>query len=167
MTLVLDDFTQGADATEWTAFTDQVMGGVSTGGASLMTVSGRRALVLRGHVSLERNGGFVQMARTLGANEKSMLDARAYSGVNVSVCGSPGTYFVHLRTTDTKAPWQYYGAELPVTQDWAEVTIRWEQFKAMSLRAPLDVTRLMRLGVVAAQTAFDAQVAVSRLALVP
>ncbi len=167
MPLILDDFSRSASLVRWTCFTDQVMGGVSRGTMSLAPVNGQQALRLRGTVSLENNGGFVQMARQLGDGRADGLDARAFKGIVLTVCGEPGSYYVHLRTSDTRAPWQYYAAPLPVTRSWTDVALPWERFSPASLRAPLDVARLVRLGVVAAQAAFEADVAVARIALAP
>ena len=64
--LLLDDFSRpdgrSALGTAWRAFTDQVMGGVSTQSVGRETVEGERALRLRGEVRLDNNGGFVQVA---------------------------------------------------------------------------------------------------------
>ena len=46
----------------WEFVSDTVMGGVSSGGVAEEIVGGRNATVLRGKVSLENNGGFIQMA---------------------------------------------------------------------------------------------------------
>ena len=68
-TRVIDDL--GRDnlvatiGTRWQLVTDRVMGGVSDGTLVRETVSGRPALRMRGDVSLENNGGFVQMALDL------------------------------------------------------------------------------------------------------
>ena len=77
MPLVFDDVSADADTAmrRWSMFTDPVMGGVSEGSAALEMILGRRALRLRGRVSLERNGGFVQVARPLGNGPASPLDA--------------------------------------------------------------------------------------------
>jgi hypothetical protein len=161
--LVVDDFAAPeATGAGWRIFTDRVMGGVSDARGGLAVVRGLRALQLVGRVSLEQNGGFVQMARTLAPP----VDARAYGGLALTVCGAAGSYFVHLRTADTRAPWQYYGAALPVTEPWREVVLPWSAFAPVSLRAPLDLSALTRIGVVAAKVAFDAEVALARLALV-
>jgi hypothetical protein len=160
--LVLDDFATAAPTAAWTVFTDRVMGGVSNAQGAVAEVRGRRALRLVGQVSLERNGGFVQMARAL----QPACDARAFAGLALTVCGAPGSYFVHLRTGETRAPWQYYGAELPVARDWRTVVLPWSAFAPVSLAAPLNVSGLTRIGIVGAKVAFLADVALARLALV-
>jgi complex I intermediate-associated protein 30 (CIA30) len=48
--------------TRWQLFTDQVMGGVSNGSMMREAVAGRLAIRMRGDVSLENKGGFVQIA---------------------------------------------------------------------------------------------------------
>jgi hypothetical protein len=164
---LLDDFASSpATAEAWVVFTDRVMGGVSTAGARLEPVAGRRALRLQGRVSLERNGGFVQVARPLGRGA-TPLDARRFGGLALDVCGAPGPYFVHLRTSDTRAPWQHYRAPLAVTSAWRTVVVPWRAFEPSGLAAPLDPSRLTRLGLVGGRAAFDADLAVARVALVP
>lgn len=165
MILLLDDFRDSARvAREWSAFSDRVMGGVSVAKASLAEVQGQMALRLTGRVSLERNGGFIQVARQL---PDGGINASSFSGLQLRVCGAPGSYFVHLRTADTRAPWQYYGAALAVEPVWHDVYLPWRAFTPVSLDAPLDVTRLQRIGIVAGKREFDADVSVSRLELVP
>ncbi len=165
MILLLDDFAdRAAVARHWSVFSDRVMGGVSEARATVEPVGGRLALRLSGRVSLERNGGFIQVARRFDGGR---LDASPFGGVQLAVCGAPGSYFVHLRTADTRAPWQYYGAPLPVTPAWRDLRIPWEAFMPVSLRAPLDVRTLERIGIVAGKAAFDADIAIGRLELVP
>jgi hypothetical protein len=167
--LVIDDFSQPTTRAsgKWTMLTDQVMGGISEGHAALEIVQSRRALHLRGTVSLERRGGFLQMARDFSGVGHVTFDASGYRGLSLTVCGTAGTYFVHLRTADTRAPWEYYSAPLPITPEWTDVHIAWVAFAPQALRRPLDVTRLVRMGVVAGQTAFEADIAVSRLSFEP
>jgi len=172
--LVLDDFsidrvqpTSDSSLGAWRAFSDRVMGGVSEGTAAFEQVQDRRALRLRGTVSLAQNGGFLQVARVLDSDGPSGFDARAYDGLLLDVCGVPGPYFVHLRTSDTRAPWQYYAAPLTVSTSWHEVQLLWSAFTPSALRAPLAIDRLQRIGIVAAQAAFHADIAVSRIAFTP
>ncbi len=165
--LVLDDFAHDrSTAPAWSTFTDQVMGGVSQGTTTFEQVHDRPALRLRGIVSLERNGGFIQMARPLGGVHSAERDTRSYRGVAVTVCGTPGGYFIHLRSADTRAPWQYYSAPLPVTTSWTEVRLDWTEFAPTALRTALDPSRLSRLGIVAGFRAFSADIAVARLSLI-
>lgn len=161
----LDDFDTGPESIgrRWSVFSDRVMGGMSIAQGRMATVHGRHALHLTGDVSLERNGGFIQAACSLGDPPGSGVDARGFRGLALSVCGTPGSYFVHLRTADTRAPWQYYGAPLPVSGEWTHVVLDWGAFTPVSIATPLDVRRIVRIGIVAAKTAFRADVALSEL----
>ena len=117
-----------------------------------------------GVLSLERNGGFIQVARALGGGQ---LNAARFSGLQLTVCGVPGSYFVHLRSADTRSPCQYYAAPRPVTATWQTVSLPWRAFIPASPKAPLDLSTLQRIGIVAGQAAFDADIAIGRLELVP
>jgi hypothetical protein len=163
--LVLDDFADPAhDASGWSVFTDRVMGGVSVAQGGVTVVHGRRALRLEGRVSLERNGGFVQMARDVG-RAGAPLDAHGTVGLTLDVCGAPGSYFVHLRTVETRLPWQHYRAPLPVSAEWSTVMVPWTAFTPAGLSAPLEVRGLLRLGLVGGREAFDADLSLARLAV--
>ena len=163
--LRLDDFCAGPSvmARRWSVFSDRVMGGVSMANGAMDNVHGRDALHLTGNVSLEQNGGFIQAACSLGDPPGSGVNARGYRGLALSVCGTPGSYFVHLRTANTRAPWQYYGAPLPVSGEWSRIVLDWSAFTPVSIATPLDVRQILRIGIVAAKTAFYADVALSEL----
>jgi hypothetical protein len=166
--LLIDDFsrTDGLSAlgTGWRVFTDQVMGGVSTGASAVETVGGRRALRLVGEVSLENNGGFVQVALPLSA-DGGPLDAQPYTGVRLSVRGNGETYHIHIRTTATVLPWQYYQAEFTAGPAWTSVELPFARFTAEALGARLDPSKLTRIAVVASKKPFRADVAVSKIEL--
>jgi hypothetical protein len=164
--LLIDDFS-GADGlsalrTQWRVFTDQVMGGVSTGASGVETVGGRRALRLVGEVSLENNGGFVQVALPLSL-DGGPLDAQAYTGVRLSVRGNGETYHIHIRTTATSLPWQYYEAGFSAGPAWTSVELPFARFTAEALGARLDPSKLTRIAVVASKKHFRADVAVSKI----
>jgi hypothetical protein len=166
--LLIDDFTRtdgrSALGTEWQTFTDQVMGGVSRGSAVRDTVAQRPCIRLRGEVSLENNGGFVQVALST-RRENRPLDASAFRGIRLTATGNGETYFIHLRTNDTRLPWQYYQAAFQADGQWREIDTPFTAFRPENLRAALDPSRIERIGVVAAKKAFAANVAVARLAV--
>jgi hypothetical protein len=165
--LLIDDFsrTDGRSAlgTEWQAFTDQVMGGISRGSAVRDTVAQRPCLRLRGEVSLQNNGGFVQVALSVRLANRP-LDASTFSGICLMATGNGETYFIHLRTSDTRLPWQYYQAAFQTDGQWRQIDIPFSAFRPENLRAALDPSCIERIGVVAARKAFTADVAVARLA---
>lgn len=150
------------------------MGGVSRATASLEEVQDLRALRLRGAVSLDRGGGFIQMVRRLDAQD-GPLDGSRHRGIAVTLCASgdsrssPGRghrHFLHLRTPQTRAPWAHFSAPLLVAGHWSTTLVTWSQFEPQGLRTPLETAELGRLGVVAGQAAFQADLAVAWIALV-
>lgn len=167
--LLLDDFSDASGSaafgTSWLAFTDRVMGGLSSVRARYVDESSRPHLHMAGSVSLENNGGFVQVALPL-ARDGRPLDAREYRSVRMRVRGNGERYYLHLRTNDTRAPWQYYAAPFETTAEWTEVEVAFEDFEPVSLRAPLDRSGLQRIALVAAKRAMRADLSVARIEFV-
>lgn len=163
--LLLDDFSRpdgrSALGTAWRAFTDQVMGGVSTQSVTRETVEGEKALRLRGEVRLDNDGGFVQVALDLGGPR----DASSFQGLRLRVRGNGERYAVHLRSRDTRLPWQYYEATFTAGPRWSEVELPFDAFAPQALRTPLDRRALLSVGIFASKRAFQADVAVSRIEL--
>jgi hypothetical protein len=120
---MMDDFSGKPDA-RWEFLTDQVMGGVSTGKMSFVTVDGRPVAHLSGSVSTANRGGFIQFRTAL----KEHL-TESVSGVEITVKGNGERYFVHLRTSWTLLPWQYYQAGFETTGEWQTIKLSWAEFK--------------------------------------
>lgn len=97
---VIDDlsrrFPEATNGARWELLSDRVMGGVSSGRLTLEPVSGRLAIRLQGEVSLENNGGFIQMALDLNPSGKA-VDCRHFAGLEIEVSGNGETYGLHLR----------------------------------------------------------------------
>lgn len=168
-TLLVDDFSRGdgrsALGTAWQGFTDRVMGGRSDMRAGLIALDDGRALAMAGQVRLDNNGGFIQVRLPLAASGR--FDASGYSAIGLRVRGRPGPYYVHLRSADTRLPWQYYRAPIAVGEDWQDVRIEFSDFTPEALRSPLDRSRLQSLAVVAYGEAFEAAIEVARIELLP
>jgi hypothetical protein len=163
---LIDDFSlnEGISAigTQWRQFTDQVMGGESTASYSFEVIDGKRCIHLQGNVSLKNRGGFVQVALPLRQNGRP-FDASQFTGIRLWVKGNGENYYVHLRSSKTWLPWQYYEAPFFADNQWQKVEIPFEQFTPQSLKAALNPKKLKRLGVVGAKKAFKADIAVSRI----
>lgn len=131
---------------QWTFVSDQVMGGVSTGQARIEARDGVPVLHLTGEVSTQNNGGFIQARTKLAAR----LDPKT-SGVIMKVQGNDQRYFIHLRTSGTALPWQYYQAPFEATGQWQTVSVPFSQFKPSGrlLRASLRPENIRSLGIVA------------------
>jgi hypothetical protein len=145
--------------TRWQLVTDRVMGGVSNGTLVRDIVSGRPALRMRGDVSLENNGGFIQMALDL-APDRSVVDASAWDGIELDVIGNDEEYGVHLRTDAVERPWQSYRQSFRAGATWQTVRLAFADFDPHRIDVPLDVRRLRRIGLVAIGRAFSADLAV-------
>jgi hypothetical protein len=148
--------------TLWELIADRVMGGVSWGATAREHVAGRPALRMRGDVSLENNGGFVQIALDLALNG-GVVDAREWTGIEVDVFGNGERYNLHLRTADVVRPWQSYRAEFIATPKWRTIRLPFASFEPHRIDAPLDLARLRRLAIVAIGRAFTADVAIGKL----
>ena len=163
---IIDDLSREAPAasigTSWQLFTDQVMGGVSTGTMSREVVDGRPAIRMRGDVRVENNGGFVQMALNLSP-DFGVVDASAWSGVELDLYGHDQEYGVHLRTSDLKRPWQSYRQNFRAAPTWQAVRLPFVGFNAHRTEMPLDLHRLRRLGIAAIGRAFSADLAIGGL----
>jgi hypothetical protein len=164
--LLIDDFSGSSGissfGTEWRMFTDQVMGGLSTGEWDYDTIDGRRCVHLQGDVSLENNGGFVQVALPL-MKEGQPFDASAYQGVRLWARGNGEAYHIHLRSSDTRRPWQYYGAKFIAEGSWRMYDLPFSDFEPENMRTELKPDQLVRIAIVAIKKEFRADIAVARL----
>lgn len=165
--LILDERgaqnTVASTGTSWRLITDTVMGGLSHASMTPDRLAGRSCLRLQGDVSLDNQGGFVQLALDLA--REGTLDASGYQGVLLDVYGNTETYNVHLRTAGMWLPWQSYRASFTAPAEWRTIRIPFAQFEPYRIRKDLDTRRLKRLGVVAIGRAFRADLCLARLAL--
>lgn len=166
MNPMIDDLTQApsraTNGSTWQLLSDAVMGGVSSGRISVETLEGRRALRLQGQVSLENNGGFLQLALDLSP-DGSAIDASAWSGLELDVRGNDTAYNLHLRTSDVRRPWQSYRQSFTAPPNWTRIRLPFDGFAPYRLDAPLNLRALRRIGLVAIGRAFQADVALGQI----
>jgi hypothetical protein len=164
MPVIIDDlskdFPQTSIGTRWQLVSDAVMGGLSSGRMTCSGIAGRKAVRMQGRVSLENNGGFIQIALDLGS-DGSTVDASACSGIAVDALGNGEEYGLHLRTPDLTRPWQSYRQTFRAEPAWREIRLPFGGFSPHRTEVPLDVRRLRRLGLVAIGRAFEADLAIS------
>ena len=165
--MLIDDFQRddlvSALGTSWRGVSDRVMGGVSEETVGIDEREGRRCLRLSGQVRLENNGGFIQMGLDLDPRG-GYLDASRFSGLRLLAYGNGERYSVHLRTADVVRPWQSYRAHFEAPPEWREIGLPFTQFRPHRLDAPLDLTRLRRIGVVAIGREFYADICLGEIA---
>ncbi len=164
--MLIDDFA-GPDltsklGTRWRGVSDRVMGGISEATVERAVVDGRSFLRLTGEVRLENDGGFILASLDLAPAGRS-FDASAYSGLRLLVRGNGERYALHLRTPDNLRPWQSYRAQFTAGPAWQTVELPFASFFPHRLEAPLDVTQLRRIGLVAIGRAFLADLAVAEV----
>ena len=143
--IMIDDF-KSQPETRWRFIADTVMGGVSSGKVSFLQEDEQSHARMVGSVSTKNNGGFIQFRTKL----PSALPKLAV-GLRLVVRGNDQRYFVHLRTSGTLLPWQYYQAGFAVNREWSEVLLTFDAFKASGvlLRTFPRPENLKSVGIVA------------------
>lgn len=149
---------------DWEYVADNVMGGVSTGQIETAVFHGQKATRLTGDVSLENNGGFVQMAFDLNG-DRSTMDASAYTGIEIDLRGNGEAYDLRLRTDQLTRPWHSYRVDLVATPEWRTLQIPFTAFAPHRTDIPFDSARLRRVGLLAIGRVFKADVMVSGVRL--
>ena len=147
---------------KWEFVSDTVMGGVSSGTVTKEITEAREATVLRGEVSLENNGGFVQMAFDL-REDGAELDVSAWEGLEVAVWGNGDTYDIRLRTAQLAKPWQSFRADFVSEPKWRSVKIPFTSLTAHRVDAAFDPLCLRRIGILAIGHEGEALIAVSSI----
>lgn len=156
---LIEDFSMQPEA-RWRFFTDSVMGGESAGTVAVLQDQGQTFARMTGRVSTANRGGFIQIRMDLPSPPPE-----GTTGVRLVVRGNGERYFVHLRTTGTVLPWQYYQAGFDVTRDWTEVRLPFDAFKASGalLRATPAPGSTRSVAVVAYGRDHDAEIDVREI----
>ncbi len=149
---------------KWEYVADGVMGGVSSGGMQKQVFRGRDATVLHGDVSLDNNGGFVQIAFDLRPDGTG-FDAGDWDGIALDVCGNGQRYDIRLRTDQLTRPWQSFRTDFTAPQDWQALQIPFHSVIAHKTDAVFDPAQLRRVGILAVGREFHAEVAVAGVRL--
>lgn len=165
---IIDDLSreppQSSIGTNWQIFTDRVMGGRSQGYMARDNIAGRPAIRMRGDVSLESNGGFIQISLDL-APDGETFDATGWLGFEIDVYGEREEYDFRLRTSELTQPWQSYRHSFAVETNWKTVRISFDRLKPHRTEKPPSIRRLRRLGLVAIGKAFSADLALGGIRL--
>ncbi|MHC4323881.1 MAG: bifunctional methionine sulfoxide reductase B/A protein [Planctomycetota bacterium] len=165
-TTLIDDFSRddpkNSSGTDWEFFSDRVMGGVSSGKMVFVNEDERSSMHMTGAVSLANNGGFIQARKNFNPRGRS-FDARRFAGIKLNVKGNGQSYAIHLRTSQTRLPWQYYQGAFSTNEQWREIKIPFTLFKPNSLGRPLDTRTLKSIGIVAIGREFQADIFVDEI----
>ena len=142
-TMFKDNF---QEPNQWNYVADTVMGGISTGGVEFKNIEGKAVAVLTGNVTTENNGGFIQIRRDL---RRVNLDNA--NSIKLIAKGNNQKYFVFLRTTGTKLPWQYYQSQFTVNENFNEFILPINEFKksGMLMSSKINPKKITSIGIVA------------------
>jgi len=140
--------------TKWQLVTDKVMGGLSQGQLTLDSYKGKKCLRMRGDVTTENNGGFVQIALSL--SKQDVLDASAYRGVEIEVAGNNEVYNIHFRTGDLWFPWQSYRSSFTASRDWQIYRVPFSELEKYKTSQGFSQDEIKRIGLVAIGREFQA-----------
>ena len=160
-TIFFDDFAD-SPSKRWEFITDQVMGGVSSGNLTFMNENGANFARMTGNVSLENNGGFIQFRRKV----TSHFD-KSKQGLELKLRGNKQQYFVHIRTTGTFLPWQYYHAPFSSNSDWTVVRMPFSMFERSSgfLSKKITAKNIRSVGIVAFGKEHEVQLDVKQISI--
>ena len=128
--MLIDNFNYD-NQENWEFISDQVMGGVSFGSYEIFDEGNLSFLKLTGFVSLENNGGFIQVRKKIKA-----LKNMNFKGIKINSRGNDKEYFIHVRTKFTLLPWQYYQGKFSVNSEWQEIKINLSEFKPSGVLLP-------------------------------
>ena len=130
-TMFKDNF---QEPNHWNYVADTVMGGISTGGVEFKTIEGEAIAVLTGNVTTENNGGFIQIRRDL-----RRVDLDNANSIKLIAKGNNQKYFLHLRTSRTILPWQYYQIGFKVEEKYKEYILQINEFEKSGSFQPNSV----------------------------
>ena len=160
-------------AKEWKFQSDQVMGGVSQGDASLVQDGDMFFFRLTGDVSTRNNGGFVQFRSKVSLfNKPEMFQlihnadkgGQELEGVRLKVRGNGERYHVMIRTYSTWSPSDYYYHTFDTSIDWQQVDLPFSEFRrSKSGEMDLGADQMRDFAVVAYGRNFKSDVSVSNI----
>ena len=140
----LFDFFNASETEQWEVVNDNVMGGVSKGGASLTEDS---CLLFSGSISLENNGGFASIR-----SEPTDFDLKGFNGIRIRVKGDGRTYQFRLRA-DRNLDGIAFKHEFETINDtWIELDLPFASivptFRGRTLTdvKPLEAAHIRQLG---------------------
>ena len=131
---------------KWLFISDQVMGGVSSGKVEFISINNSLHARMTGNVSTKNKGGFIQVRRKL---ENLNLEDSKF--IEIVAKGNNQNYFIHLRTSGTFLPWQYYQISFNVLNNFKLFKLPIKEFKRSSvfLSKNINPKNITSIGIVA------------------
>jgi len=158
---VFDDFSGDAGA-RWDYVADSVMGGVSTGSAEIRGAGSDAVLTLRGTVSTDNNGGFIQVRQRFSDTWPDTA-----TGLNLRVKGNGETYYVFLKTPGLSRVWYSYRATFVASDQWQTINLPFSDFTASHDAMPQSFApaQVNSIAIVAYGAEYEADISVDRITL--
>lgn len=131
---------------KWLFISDQVMGGVSSGKVEFISINNSLHARMTGNVSTKNKGGFIQVRRKL-----ENLNLVGSKFIEIIAKGNNQNYFIHLRTSGTFLPWQYYQISFKVLNNFKTFKLPINEFKRSSvfLSKNINPKNITSIGIVA------------------
>ena len=131
---------------KWLFISDQVMGGVSSGKVDFININNNLHARMTGNVSTKNKGGFIQLRRKV---EKLNLEGSKF--IEIIAKGNNQNYFIHLRTTGTFLPWQYYQISFKALSNFKTFKLPINEFRRSSvfLSKNINPKNITSIGIVA------------------
>ncbi len=151
------------DQTKWKFISDNVMGGLSTGSIVYEMEEGQSIAFLSGDVTTENNGGFIQFRRNV-----KEINLKEANFVKIIAKGNGEKYYIHLRTSGTILPWQYYQSSFVVEEKYKEYILPIAQFKKSgSFQAnKVKSKNISSIGIVAFGRDHEAEIYVKEISFI-
>lgn len=145
---------------QWSYFSDTVMGGVSEGTAKFNSKGPNKTIQLVGEVSTANNGGFIQVRSSLPPGL-----AKGKTGIKLKVKGNGEQYYLHIRNSSSRLPWHYYQQGFETTGSWTEVKLPFAAFtkSASLLRSVMNQETIKTIGIIAYGKNYSADIYVMSL----
>ena len=145
---------------EWNFITDQVMGGISTGTFNYKKINNDNVVKITGNVSTKNNGGFIQIRRDL--NNINLTNAK---NIQIIAKGNHEKYFIHLRTSFTILPWQYYQNSFTVNNYFTSFILPISNFTKSGYLLPTKINpkNIRSVGIVAFGKDYKANLTVKEI----
>lgn len=145
----------------WQFFTDGVMGGLSSGQAQIEKIDGIKCYRMTGNVTTENNGGFIQMRVKINPP----IPTNNYTGIYLKTYGNNLKYALHIRTSYTKRPWQYYSSKFIAKNKWQKIELPFNNFGQSNFYQAenFHYSKIRTIGIVAGFEDFKADISVSEI----
>ena len=121
--MIFEDFSEVKSSENWEFISDQVMGGVSLGRFEVLKEKRIKFLRMTGNVSLENNGGFIQVRKRVYPSIEGNI-----KGIKLITRGNRSDYYIHIRTKYTILPWQYYQLKFRASNQWETKILNIREF---------------------------------------